>query len=228
MRYLLSILGILLLGCVPGSNYQGNDIINKSILAHGSWDAFLQLDTVTFKKTTRLFLEDGSLEVEKDEAQVFSFLPTYSVFLSNDTDYITYKDSILYASVRDSVVTLKADQEKLLHRIKAAEFVFFQPFKLKDLEAEVSYTGSKTIMDSIVVSEVQVNFPNSKDTWWFYFDDTYLLVANKVFHNNRYSFIENLEFQRHKGLLFNKHRKSYIVDSLNNKKYLRAEYFYGF
>lgn len=201
-------------------------MIDKSILTHGGWNAFTQLDTISFKKTTRLFFEDGSLEIEKEEAQVFTFLPEYSVFILNDTDYISYKDSTLYASVNDSVLKTTSDKEKINNRINAAEFVFFQPFKLKDSNADILYTGSKTIMDSVAVSEVKVNYPNSPDTWWFYFDENYRLVANKVFHNNRYSLIENLEFQQYKRLLFNKHRKSYIVDSLNNKKYLRAEYFY--
>ncbi|MFT4669337.1 MAG: hypothetical protein ACI9HJ_000909, partial [Ulvibacter sp.] len=50
--------------------------------------------------------------------------------------------------------------------------------------------------------------------------------AASVKHNNRISLIENLEFQSYKGLLFNKVRKSYFVDSLFQKKQLRAEYRY--
>jgi hypothetical protein len=52
------------------------------------------------------------------------------------------------------------------------------------------------------------------------------LVAASVQHNNQISLIENLDFQTHKGMLFNKVRKSYFVDSELGNKQLRAAYRY--
>jgi hypothetical protein len=85
------------------------------------------------------------------------------------------------------------------------------------------------IRDSIETSVVAIKYEDdspSSDSWRYYFDEKYRLVAASVKHNNRISLIENLEFQSYKGLLFNKVRKSYFVDSLFQKKQLRAEYRY--
>ena len=53
------------------------------------------------------------------------------------------------------------------------------------------------------------------------------LIANRVDHLGRLSFIENLSFDETSGLVLHKHRKSYFVNTDNSVKYLRAEYFYG-
>ena len=85
------------------------------------------------------------------------------------------------------------------------------------------------IGDSIETSIVAVRYENdtpSSDSWRYYFDENYRLLAASVKHNNRISFIDNLEFQTYKGILFNKVRKSYFVDSLFQNKQLRAAYHY--
>ena len=69
---------------------------------------------------------------------------------------------------------------------------------------------------------------NKSDPWWFYFDiEDDKVVANRVYHNGRFSLIENLAFDSLSGLMLHKHRKSYFTDSLNNIRYLRAEYVYS-
>ena len=85
------------------------------------------------------------------------------------------------------------------------------------------------LRDSIETSVVAIKYKDdspSSDAWRYYFDENYRLVAASVKHNNRISLIENLDFQTYKDMLFNKVRKSYFIDSLFQKKQLRAEYQY--
>ncbi|MEL7119446.1 MAG: hypothetical protein AAFO07_08400 [Bacteroidota bacterium] len=69
---------------------------------------------------------------------------------------------------------------------------------------------------------------STTDTWKYYFDQTAgKILANWVKTSNHFSMVENLTFERVEGILFNKIRKSYRVDSLNNHFFLRADYNYG-
>ncbi|NND63245.1 MAG: hypothetical protein HKN48_08635 [Flavobacteriaceae bacterium] len=201
---------LLLLGCSVSSSYKGWQIVEASFEAHGGWETYRNLDTLTLVKTTRLFFEDGSLESEISETQLFIRNPEYK------TTLIREGDTLLSSSI-DSIVD---------PRIHAAEFIMFQPFSLNNSEADIEYLGAIEIMNEEEVSEIKITFPESEDIWWFYFDKEKKCVANKVFHNSRYSWIENLAFQNYNDLLLHKHRKSYFLDSLGNNEYLRSEYFY--
>ena len=85
-----------------------------------------------------------------------------------------------------------------------------------------------------VVDVLQVSYSpeqhanhSSADTWHFYFDqENQNVVANFIESPDHFSLVENTSFQRIGGTLFYKDRKSYRVDSLGNKLYLRAAYTY--
>ncbi len=210
-RFAAGLLGIsALLSCAQVPTESGNEVVKKSIDSHGGWENYQALDTLIIDKTTRLFLEDGSLESEISEKQIFIRKPEYKTILIRESD-------TLIGRITDTIYH---------PRILAAEFVLFQPFKLNEGQPVLENTGAFDFLLGEGPAEVKVEFEEGKDTWWFYFDDSYRCIANKVLHNNRYSLIQNLEFQEHKGLLLHKHRKSYFTDSNGNKKYLRAQYFY--
>ena len=209
------------------------DIVNKSIEAHGGDRTFQELEAISFAKTTRLYREDGSLESETVQEQSFTLIPNY-LFEShwmdgNDQHQITYNRNTVSKRVNNANI---ADQEAIESTLKlalSAEYVFFQPFKLQDNKGQLSYDGKYMMGDSIETSIVAVRYENdtpSSDSWRYYFDENYRLLAASVKHNNRISFIDNLEFQTYKGILFNKVRKSYFVDSLFQNKQLRAAYHY--
>ena len=124
----------------------------------------------------------------------------------------------------------EAKAERATSTVQSSLFVLFQPFKLLDNGVELKYVGKDSISSKSFVDVIQPlygNENNGSDRWWFYFDTkTYLLAANMVSHNGRYSFIENLAYDSSTNFIFNAHRKSYFVDSLKNTKILRAEYFY--
>ena len=189
---------------------------------------------MSFSKTTRLYKEDGLLESETVQKQSFQLQPDYLLKIKWEQGLVNHE--IIYDGIttlkkeNDSVIEDSIEVEKAARTALAADYVFFQPFRLLDKDTQLSYKGIQTINDSIETSVVGVSYNDdiaSSDTWKYYFDTEYRLVAASVAHDKRISLIENLDFQTYKGLLFNKHRKSYFVDSLLQKKYLRAEYFYN-
>ncbi len=234
MRWLcfLVITFCLTLSCVEGYSEKGPQIIEKSIKAHGGLDVYKKLDGLVLHKTTKLFLEDGSIESEVTQKQSFQFIPHYIVQIeweaNNVSHKLVYNGVEVYVKRNDSMITNPEALYRAQKTIKAAEYVFFQPFKLNDQWTNQDFIRTLKFNDTLEVSEVKISYPENEeaDTWWYYFNSEYQNVANKVLHNEKYSLIENLKFQKYKGLLFNKHRKSYFADSLGNKKYLRAEYFY--
>lgn len=219
--------------CSEGSSESGLEIVNNSIQKHGGHQAFQELESVSFNKTTRLFKEDGSLESETIQKQSFQLQPDYFLRIKWELDSVNYEIAhnrkTTLKKVNDSVVKDSIEIQKALKMALSAEYVFFQPFKLLEKDAQLNYKGNQMIRDSIETRVVSVGYKSDtmvSDSWKYYFDSEYCLIAASVAHNKRTSLIENLEFQRYKGILFNKHRQSYFVDSLLQKKYLRAEYFY--
>ena len=233
LRLGILIFAINFLGCSTITSESGKDIVNKSIKTHGGHRAFQELESVSFTKITRFYKEDGSLESETFQEQSFTLIPEYSLKIKwtdgNDKHKITYDRNTLVKLVNNVNVE---DQEAIENSMKlalSAEYVFFQPFKLIDDNGQLSYEGKQMLRDSIETSVVAIKYKDdspSSDAWRYYFDENYRLVAASVKHNNRISLIENLDFQTYKDMLFNKVRKSYFIDSLFQKKQLRAEYQY--
>ena len=224
---------VLFLGCTKSASERGKKIVLNSIETHSGTETFQDLKSVSFVKTTRLFKEDGTLESETLQKQSFELNPEYKGTITWEecsvNHEIIYDRKKALKKVNYTVVVDSIELEKALKTALSADYVFFQPFKLLDRETELRYEGIQMIRDTIKTSVVGISYTDdtaNSDSWKYYFDKKYHLVAVSVKHNNRISLIENLKFQNYKGILFNKHRKSYFVDSLLQKKYLRAEYFY--
>jgi len=228
------VLTVLFLSCAERIEETGNSIVEKSIEAHGGWDAYHALEQITFDKTTRLFKEDGSLESEQIQRQDFRLQPNFLLRMSWKKDALEH---VIFYDQMNAEVFEDSMEVKTPKRIESAKkigtsavYVLFQPFKLISDRAQLVYVGETNLFDSLKVKEVTVHYPNeatTTDLWSYYFDDVYQLVAAKVIHQDRISLILNTSFQNYNELLFNKTRTSYFVDSLGRKKYARAIYQYN-
>jgi hypothetical protein len=233
LRIFLLICTISFLSCSTATSERGKDIVNMSIETHGGHGTFQELEAISFTKTTRLYKEDGSMESETSQEQSFTLIPDYFLrieWLDGDDEHqITYDRNTLIKLVNNVKVENQGVIENALKLALSAEYVFFQPFKLIDESSQLSYKGKQMIGDTIETSVVAIMYEDdspSADAWRYYFDENYRLVAASVKHNSRISLIENLDFQTYEGILFNKVRKSYFVDSTFQKKQLRAAYHY--
>lgn len=209
------------------------DIVSKSIEVHGGMNAWSRLKHLEFDKTTILFNQDGSIEREIEQHQLFNLKPSFEgVLLSKEPhkNDLYFHGNAFSKVINDSVfmVTDSIELETAKNTFFAAHYVVCQPFKLKDKGVVLDYIGidklEETEVHKINVSYLTDN--ENSDKWTYYFDaKTYQLVANKVNHKGNISLIKNLEFDAKTGLIFNAHRKSYTVLE-NGSSYLRAEYFY--
>ena len=210
-------------------------IVDRSIRKHGGWDMWQRVEKVAYKK--RIILYDSLANVESDLVQHHFYdlsqerAGSISWIYKEDITEINFEGYI--ASKKLNVTNIETDEARVsaINIVNSSFFVLFQPFKLLDPETRLDYLGIDTLKNGKVVNVVSPGYgepEEGNDKWLFYFDlVTDELVANSVNHLGRLSFIENLSFDSTSKLVLHKHRKSYIVDSQNNVKYLRAEYFYG-
>jgi hypothetical protein len=211
------------------------DIVQRSIEFHGGIQAYHNLDSLSWNKTTRLLTEDGSLESSQVQRQSYfgGDDPRTTLQWSQDSSshrIVVGRDATQYM-LGDMVFHQGEMADRARQMALSATYVFFQPFKLLDQGTLLSYAGRMSFGDTLEVDVVRVSYEEDTedaDVWHYYFTDEGRFVANSVRHKGRISLIVNTEQRFHEptGLLLHHKRKSYFVDSLLNIKYLRADYLY--
>ncbi|MEM9341404.1 MAG: DUF6503 family protein, partial [Bacteroidota bacterium] len=141
-----------------------------------------------------------------------------------------HSDSASLKFLNDSLVDRGS---KVRESAFSALYVLGMPFKLKDPGTILSYEGKKEIngktVDVINASYSPKEHDNhsTSDLWWYYFDELNgAFLGCMVYHPPTYALIENIAFHEIEGMMFQKRRKSYRCDSLGNKQFLRAEFWY--
>ena len=219
-------------GCTS-KEVTADNIVSKSIEAHGGMEAWTQLKHLEFDKETILFTQDGTIEKEVDQHQFFILKPSLEgALLSKEAQKndLYFHGNAFSKVINDSVfmVTDSIELETAKNTFFAAHYVVCQPFKLMDEGVILNYVGIDKLEETEVhiINVSYLTDTENSDKWTYYFDAiTYKLVANKVNHNGNISLIKNLEFDAKTGLIFNAHRKSYTVLE-DGSSFLRAEYFY--
>jgi hypothetical protein len=209
------------------------EIVLKSIEAHGGIEVWNQLKHLEFDKTTILYTKEGIVEKEIEQHQMFLLKPSLEGALLSKIpkqDELYYHGNAFSRVINDSVYMVAdlSELEAVKNAFFAAHYVVSQPFKLQDDTVILDYIGiEKLDYKNVYVLDVSYSSDSeNSDQWTYYFDvETYQLVANKVKHNNNVSLIKNLSFNTETGLTFNAHRLSYMLLDKDNT-FLRAEYFY--
>ncbi|MGE0772644.1 MAG: hypothetical protein AB7K37_13090 [Cyclobacteriaceae bacterium] len=225
-------------GCKPNTSENSgkqtsmaDSIVRLSIEAHGGWQAWQNLQAISFTKTTTLFDSVGAEESTVRQLHRFDLKPD----LAGTIEWVENGDSIriVYAKDQATRYVNKVPKPELAeaaaNAVMASLFVLFQPFKLMDPGTQLEYLGSDTLagVPVDVIRPVYQGADESSDQWLFYFDkETHELICHRVNHSGRISLIQNMSFDNTSGLLLHGHRKSLFVDSQNEIRYLRAEYLY--
>jgi len=225
------LLPLLITSCANNAS-KTNQSIEKSIAAHGGYQNFEQLENLSYRKSTYVLNEEG--QPLDSLIQTFihpSINQTQLAYLQHDISYL--------AEMKDESLTLFVDDQpseeaSLLstHKnlIDAANFIFFQPFKLRDQKAVLSNEGIKQLEVSEGLMQLQVigvSYPESTDRWYFFFDlNTDQVLANAVWHNEKMSLILNEEMQWHHGLLVHRKRTSYLSNQEFELIHPQASYTY--
>jgi len=248
-NYILFFLVLMLCACNQSSQvdrYAHLDdtivktIVKKAINHAGGIDKWESIKRLRYTKDFALLSATG--EVEKTFKQVHD----YQYRDSDKSDRIDIKSTengdlihTVYAKYEYSRTKnedwLKIDQETLEKAVNTSLYVVGMPFKLLDEGAKITYEGETNLKDIGLVDVLRVEYDADKhdnhstsDIWKYYFDKKDgKIVANWVQSSDHANIVENLSFERVGGILFNKKRKSYRLDSLGNKDYVRADYDYG-
>ncbi|MFD0862007.1 DUF6503 family protein [Sungkyunkwania multivorans] len=231
IRPLLLLLLPLVIACQPHPNAKA--IVDRAIEQHGGTETWQRIKTIKFDKTSILYFPDGKVESKVTQHQSFQYHPTYMISIrweQDDKDFlITSNGDHVAKSVNDSIVTDPKALDAAKKSVLASEYVIFLPFKLKDDNTALHYAGTATFNndEAHLINTTFSEKRDNADQWTFYFErDSYQLLGYKVVHNGKISLVESLETNTDTGLLLDAHRKSYFLDSLGNKEYLRAEFFY--
>ncbi|WP_162819763.1 hypothetical protein [Kordia sp. SMS9] len=210
------------------------EVIEKSLEeAHGGKAAWETVKTLTYEKTTTFYEPSGN--VEKTITQKFqnTLQPEFTSkviwmegtvekrIVFDGTETFVFENGY---QITDDDIVEAAEKEMM-----AAQYVLWQPYKLLDTEASLTYERIVQLEDKTNAHAIKVTYPNSDTIWWYYFDvNTFLLKENLIQHSETtYSQIVNIKQEQNTGLQLHQHRKSLKIDIEKDEKYLRAEYHYN-
>lgn len=201
---------------------QGELLVQQSILAHGGLKNYTHLQDFRYEKTS--YNLDAQEIINDTLVQQFE-IPRFG------TTILITEDSLRITLQNESIQTSKpldSDPQDYKSIIEGANFVFFQPFKLKDKEAQIEYLGLRSSgFSKKPLEQIRVTYPNSTDIWYFFFDqETKYVLANAVDHNGKISLILNDSLQWHKNLLVHSRRRSFLSNSNFELIRLQASYKY--
>jgi hypothetical protein len=210
------------LGGCSSPKSQGELVVLESILAHGGLNNYASLQDFRYEKTS--YTLDAQEVINDTLVQQFE-IPRLctTILITEDSLRITLQNENIQTSKE-----LNSDQQNYKSIIEGANFVFFQPFKLKDKGTQIEYLGLKSPgFSEEPLEQIRVTYPNSSDIWYFFFDhETKYVLANAVDHNRKVSLILNDSLQWHKNLLVHSRRRSFLSNSNFELIRLQASYKY--
>jgi len=213
-----------------------NQILKKSLKAHGGLELWQKIDTLSFTKRTILYNQEGVKEKEIIQHQSFyGGIPLHGKISSLGTEKssISVINGVYTNSIRDSLIPITDHEIKAINNsFKSAYYVISQPFNLKESDALLVYKKD-TILNGEKTFVVDVSYREDENTerpdqWTYFFNaKTFLVVAAKVFHSPTISFIKNTKFNTKTPFVFNSERVSVFMNKDGSEDYTRAAYFYS-
>lgn len=219
-------------GCAKSPEKQAQEILEKSMVAHGGSEKWEKVSTLKFRKWTRLLTDSATVESELNQILEFRMKPYFE-------GKITWtKDSVEHVSTWDgSKLRYKMGGNEIRNpdflKLKKADFdaAFYavaQPWKLLDKGAKLRYDGQKMLENGQLAETVRVDYSPESDSWWFYFDPvSFQLIGNEVQLKDHRSLIYTLKYEQAGDLILHGKRVSYRVNEKGEKLYTRAEYLYS-
>jgi hypothetical protein len=160
------------------------ELLLKALAAHRG-DRYKEVKSITYQKRINHFDASGAVLDTVIENHTIDFINSTSQFSwklwGDDFTAKQSKDSVTLqingVHTRDTAKIIKMEKS-----LKAATYVFWQSFKLIDPSAILELKGITTLFNGWQVHVLEVQYPNSDDRWYFYFDTkTFLLKATGVF-----------------------------------------------
>ncbi len=228
------LIGMLTLGfgCAKSPEKQGQEIIRKSMEAHGGLAKWEKVSSLKFQKWTRLLTDSGTVESELDQNLEFRMKPYFEGKISWTRDSVDHVSTWDGSKLRYTMGGNEIQNPDFLKSKKAdfdaAFYAVAQPWKLLDEGAKLHYEGRKTLENNQLVEVVRVDYGPESDIWWYYFDPvSFQLTGNEVQLKDHRSLIYTDTYEKAADLIFHGKRVSYRVNDKGEKLYTRAEYRYS-
>ncbi len=201
----------------------------------GGLDNYRKIRSIRYDKRSVLYNSDGSVESEVSQTHVYGLKPQLTGRIQwndgEESHEIRFMDNVGKKYVNDTLVD---DAGAATRAFLSAYYVLFMPYKLADEGTDLFYdaqvqleTGLADVIRAEYAPDDHENH-STQDTWWYYFDvNSGEYVASVVYHEPTYALIENTETTTVEGFTFNTYRKSYRVNSIYDKEYLRGEFWYS-
>ena len=133
-----------------------NAILLRSLEAHGGFDNWKTIDTISYHKKTTLYTKDGFKQKETNQYQSFYFGNSINGQISIvgiDTTVYQQQNGKYHKLIGDSLVSLTdIEKQSIKNSFKSAFHVVSQPFNLIESSALLSYEkdtiieGNKTCL----------------------------------------------------------------------------------
>lgn len=254
MKYIIFLpVSILMLACSPSANesdaqeslpdpynhikqQEVRDILRSAIDKAGGIETWRNLKEIRYRKHSILYLSDSSIESEVIQEHVYNMSPEFAADITweseGESHLLRYTKDLTQKFVNDTLQD--ANEESLRQSVMSAIYVLGMPFKLLDPGVQLTYKG-ETDVDGTRAHAIEARYSSedndnhsTDDLWWYYFDvRDYAFIGALVYHAPTYALIRNLKFDESTAIKFHAHRKSYRTDSLRNKEYLRAQFWYS-
>jgi hypothetical protein len=214
---------------------KAREIIRASIEHAGGMERWEQMQQLRYTKDFSLLLESGEVEKSYEQVHDYQYNPMVIDIQSQENGQLIH--TLLQEGVYSRTIdgeSADLSQDVLAKAVNTSTYVVGMPFKLLDPGVDITYEGGTQMEDGRMVDVIRVSYDadqhdnhSTTDVWKYYFDkEDRKIVANWVKTSDHFSLVENVSFVRAGGILFNKERKSYRVDSLGQRLWLRAEYVY--
>lgn len=223
---------IVCFGCAKSPEKQAQNLLEKSIEAHGGSDKWEKVSSIKFKKWTRMLTDSGKVESEVDQVLEFRLKPYFEGKITWIKDSVEHVSSWDGSKLRYTMGGNEIQNPDFLKSKKAdfdaAFYAVAQPWKLLDEGAEMVYEGQKKLENGQLAEVIKVNYGLESDIWWYYFDPiSYQLIGNEVQLKDHRSLIYTESYEKAGELIFHGKRVSYRVNENGEKIYTRAEYLYS-
>jgi hypothetical protein len=213
---------------IPQNTANVESVLEQTLRYSDPDSIWSRLNRVSFTKETQLFDSLGNQESIKEERVTIEKNPLRIAISWVEDDNVhsldhTAGNTMYYLNGQP----VESNRWSLVEKAMAAYYVFAKPYELYESGSTITYEGSEIYADSVLTDVLKVEYEDSKDIWWYFFDKkTGKYLASKVFHTPNYAFIVNTEFDDSLPLKFFKYRTTYRVDEEGKKQFVRAIYRY--